>query len=154
MPKMLADFRIFDGMPAQEFKWKLMQYLIGEELTERVKNGGWLSALRKIKIEAVHEVWRRYLLGESPTIIDEYTGQDVLPDTEDELEDGVWDAYLNYRNKFWKLQPAPTDCDGYHSWLKSSRPLTTVICMLGCPPSCRCGDVFADVWIVRTLFEE
>ena len=137
MPNRLADFRIFDGMLAPEIKWTLMLYLIGKELTERVKGGEWLSDLRKIKIRAVREVWRRYLLGKNPPIIDEYTGQDRLANTDDELEDGGWDADLNYRNKLWKLQlarlarPHP---DGY-----CSRPLTVVICMIGCPPSCRCG---------------
>ena len=133
-PKMLADFRIFDGMLAPEIKWTLMLYLIGKELTERVKGGEWLSDLRKIKIRAVREVWRRYLLGKNPPIIDEYTGQDRLANTDDELDDGLWDVDLNYRNKLWKLQLARTHCDGYHS-----RPLTAVICMIGCPPSCRCG---------------
>ena len=123
---MLADFRIFDGMLVHEIKWILMQYLIGKELTERVKSGGWLSDLRKIKITAVHEVWRRYLLGESPTIIDE--DWDRLVDTDDELEDGVWDAYLNYRNKLWKLQLARADPAGYHLE-NGSQPLTTVICV-------------------------
>ena len=106
MPKMLADFRIFDGMLAPEIKWTFMQYLIGKELTERVKSGEWLSDLRKIKIRAVRKVWRRYLLGKigkNPLIIDEYTGQDRLANADDELDDGGWDADLNYRNKLWKL---------------------------------------------------
>ena len=62
VPKMLADFRIFDGMPAQEIKWVTMQYLIGEELIESVKNGEWLSHRRKIKIKAVRETPLIYLV--------------------------------------------------------------------------------------------
>ena len=99
--------------------------------------GEWLSDLRKIRIRAVRKVWRRYLLGKigkNPLIIDEYTGQDRLANTDDELEDGGWDADLNYRNKLWKLQLARPHPDGYRS-----RPLTAVICMIGRPPPCRCG---------------
>ena len=78
-------------MPAPGTKWMLMQYLIGEALTEIVKSGEWLSDLSAFKTCAV------------------YDGYD----------------------------------DGYRMRFQDSRPLTAVTCMLGCPPSCRCGSFFA-----------
>ena len=109
-------------------KWDIVAYLVGDNLARLVRCGRWLADLRKIEADAVHRLWVKILLGGTPTYIDENTGHAVEPDTDCELEDGVFDAELNFCNPLWKLQLSRASDD-------ISRPLEIVILMLGNPPS-------------------
>ena len=112
-----------------EIRWRIVEFLIGSELTHLWKTGAAQCSLRKIQIRALLNVWRRVLLGDGNMLVqDELTGQLYVPGHADELHDGGLDPHLKYRNKFWKLQQAGNRMGAL------SDPLRIVIEMLGSPP--------------------
>ena len=60
----LTEFRIFNSMRIyDEIRWRIVEFLIGSELTHFWKTGAAQCSLREIQIRALHNVWRRVLFG-------------------------------------------------------------------------------------------
>ena len=116
--------RIYD-----EIRWRIVEFLIGSELTHLWRTGAAQCSLREIQSKAVFNVWRRLLLGDGDMLVhDELTGRLFVPGDAEELHNGGLDPHLNYRNKLWKLQLARNHMGA------PSEPLRIVIEMLGSPP--------------------
>ena len=112
-------------------QWYIIQYRAGDLLTYEWKSGIAKRELHKTQSWALKRPSERILLGFKPTVIDVHSGQDVQVTKDNELEEGVWSPYLNYRNRLWKLQLARAH-DGQEEF--QNKPLRIVVEMLGEPP--------------------
>ena len=124
----LMAFRLLKPLPRDAQGKKACGFLAGQACYAQVLSGSARSALRRVEQAAIRRVWYRILLGSRAPCVRELDGTIRECDSDDEDENGVCDANLDYVNPFWKLELARGTPD------YDERPLAIVIKMLGkCP---------------------
>ena len=92
-----------------------------------------IASLRRAHARAWDNFYNKLLVGTKASYRDEY-GLTREAGSDEEVEDDIWDAHLDYLNPMWKLQLARGA--GFE---QCGRPLQIVTSMLGDPFRCIVG---------------
>ena len=123
----VIEFRILKKLPllGPDAQGAVCMFLAGEACYAHVLSGSAQSELRQFRENAMRMIWCSILLGHEKPLARTLHGTIRPCDSDDEDENGVCDANLDYVNPFWKLELARGTPD------YDERPLAIVIKMVG-----------------------